>query len=405
MTGKQVLRSLQIRNLLSFGDATEPLELLPLNVLIGPNGSGKSNLLTVLDLLHHAPTGLSLPIIKQGGDFGDWLWKGPALPRTATLELRLTNLLTETPIRYLLSLTAAGGPMAHVVAETIARDTESPLASPGLFPSDQDLHSYYSCAKGKAVIFADGQWRDWTPSQFDRTQSILSQLKDPVGQEELTFLGATLQCSMVFHRAWTLGPAAGVRQAQPANLDNDLLRENSENLGLVLNRMRQTAELKRRMLDYVQILFDGAADVDVKVLNNTVQVFMEERSLHAGIPASRLSDGTLRWLSLLALLLDSRPLATVVCIEEPELGLHPDLLPKVAELLVDASQRMQLIVTTHSEILVDALTHIPEAVVVCEKENGATTMRRLERERLKEWLKKYTLGQLWRKGQIGGNRW
>jgi predicted ATPase len=66
---------------------------------------------------------------------------------------------------------------------------------------------------------------------------------------------------------------------------------------------------------------------------------------------------------------------------------------------------MQLIVTTHSDILVDALTKVPEAVVVCEKENGSTRMKRLDREALSAWLKDYGLGQLWRSGEIGGNRW
>lgn len=403
MTGRQVLKSLQIRNLLSFGDATEPLELLPLNVLIGPNGSGKSNLLTVLDLLHHAPTDLSIPI-QQGGGMKEWLWKGPSRPQAGFLELRLTSPFRDTPIRYSLTLQSGFDGSQRLGSESIARDTEAPLASPKLCPPPHDPHSYYSY-NGGAVVFAKGAWHDWKPEEFNSSQSVLSQLKDPVGYPQLTVLGIVCKKRMIMYRTWTLGPGAGVRQAQPANLDNDLLRENSENLGLVLNRMRQTAELKRRMLEYVQILFDGATDVDVKVLNNTVQVFLEERPLSGGIPASRLSDGTLRWLTLLIVLLNPDVAPSVVCIEEPELGLHPDLLPKLAELLVDASQRMQLIVTTHSEILVDALTHISEAVVVCEKENGATTMRRLERERLKEWLKKYTLGQLWRKGEIGGNRW
>jgi predicted ATPase len=95
----------------------------------------------------------------------------------------------------------------------------------------------------------------------------------------------------------------------------------------------------------------------------------------------------------------------LVCIEEPELGLHPDILPTVAELLIDASHRMQLIVTTQSDILVDALTETPEAILVCEKHDGSTTMKRLKKEDLSAWLEKYALGELWRMGEIGGKRW
>jgi predicted ATPase len=122
------------------------------------------------------------------------------------------------------------------------------------------------------------------------------------------------------------------------------------------------------------------------------------------IPATRLSDGTLHYLCLLAILCDPEP-PPLICIEEPELGLHPDILPKVADLLRSAATRTQLIVTTHSDILVDAMTETPECVVVCAKEDGRTTMQRLVPEELEQWLAKYRLGQLWTKGQIGGNRW
>jgi predicted ATPase len=116
------------------------------------------------------------------------------------------------------------------------------------------------------------------------------------------------------------------------------------------------------------------------------------------------SDGTLRYLCLLAILCDPEP-PPLVCIEQPELGLHPDILPKVADLLLQASQRTQDIVTTHSDVLVDAMTEHPEAVVVCEKHEGESEMHRLRQDELASWLGKYRLGQLWTRGQIGGTRW
>ena len=122
------------------------------------------------------------------------------------------------------------------------------------------------------------------------------------------------------------------------------------------------------------------------------------------IPATRLSDGSMRYLCLLAILCDPNP-PPLIGIEEPELGLHPDILPKVADLLLQASQRTQLIVTTHSDVLVDALSDYPETIVVCEKHHGITTMRRLDKETLSPWLEKYRLGELWTRGDIGGTRW
>ena len=68
-------------------------------------------------------------------------------------------------------------------------------------------------------------------------------------------------------------------------------------------------------------------------------------------------------------------------------------------------QRCQLIVTTHSDTLVDALTDTPESIVVCEKENGQTKLKRLDKKELSHWLEKYRLGELWTSGELGGNRW
>jgi predicted ATPase len=81
------------------------------------------------------------------------------------------------------------------------------------------------------------------------------------------------------------------------------------------------------------------------------------------------------------------------------------VLPTLADLLKEAAERTQLIVTTHSDILVDALTDQPEAVLVSEKTENGTTLRRLEAEKLKPWIEKYRLGQLWTRGELGGTRW
>ena len=133
-------------------------------------------------------------------------------------------------------------------------------------------------------------------------------------------------------------------------------------------------------------------------------MYLHEGSLHHPVPAQRLSDGTLRYLCLLVILGHPDPPA-VTCIEEPELGLHPDMIPEVAKLLVEASSRTQLFVTTHSDILIDALSHIPKAIIVCEKSDGATQFQRLDEHELGPWLEKYRLGELWTSGHLGGNRW
>jgi predicted ATPase len=81
------------------------------------------------------------------------------------------------------------------------------------------------------------------------------------------------------------------------------------------------------------------------------------------------------------------------------------MVHELGKLIVEASARMQIIITTHSTQLIEEFTERPDAVMVCEKESGTSTFERLNSQELAEWLKNYNLGQLWTSGQLGGNRW
>jgi predicted ATPase len=94
-----------------------------------------------------------------------------------------------------------------------------------------------------------------------------------------------------------------------------------------------------------------------------------------------------------------------VFIDEPELGLHPDMIPTLADLLRDAATRTQLIVTTHSRDLIDCFTTTPEVVLVCEKVNGQTYIEQANAPGFKKILERKSLGRMWSEGHIGGNRW
>src|SRR4029077_19777571 len=123
--------------------------------------------------------------------------------------------------------------------------------------------------------------------------------------------------------------------------------------------------------------------------------YLVERGLDK-ISATRLSDGTLKFLCLMAVLFDPEP-APLVCIEEPETGLHPDAVSIVADALREASTRMQLIVTTHSDALVDRFSDEPDNIIICDRDfDEGTRFQRLSTEKLKEWLEEYTLGELWK---------
>jgi predicted ATPase len=119
-------------------------------------------------------------------------------------------------------------------------------------------------------------------------------------------------------------------------------------------------------------------------------------------PANMMSDGTLTFLCLLAVLHDPEP-PSLVCIDEPEVGLHPSLIYLLGDLLRDASERTQVIVATHSPRLISAMR--AEDVVVVESIDGASHFKRFssdELESLRSWLKDFSLGELWEQGEIGG---
>ena len=107
MPKTRLLRSIQLRHFLSFGEETEPLELLPLNVLIGPNSSGKTNLIEAISLLHATPTNLTAPI-RDGGGVTEWLWKGGERAGTAEITVTVEHPSGPVPLRHFLAFTVSG---------------------------------------------------------------------------------------------------------------------------------------------------------------------------------------------------------------------------------------------------------------------------------------------------------
>jgi predicted ATPase len=240
---------------------------------------------------------------------------------------------------------------------------------------------------------------------IDVRLSVLAQIFGPSYQRALADLPLKLS-RIALYRDWVFGRHSAIRDPQRVGLDSYELAGDSSNLAQVLKAMRDRGEsiVFERLLELLRTFYEPVKDVDTELLGTHLRLMIKEDGLNSRTPASRLSDGTLRWLTLLIILLDPTP-PPVICIDEPELGLHPDIIPTLADLLRDASTRTQLILTTHSQSLVECFSDDPESVCVCEKADGATRIQRLNKEKLSSWLEDYSLGQLWAKGEIGGNRW
>lgn len=393
------IQSLGMRGLLSFPPDMEDIELQSLNVLIGPNGSGKSNVIEVLELLRATPTDFA-SAIRDGGGASEWLWKGDSPQKPATIEVVIDPTSTNFParsLRYKLEFTSANN-RVEVLDEAI----ENKFPNSGF----DDPIFYYRFQRGHPVINVKEQGIDRriSPRQLQRDdllpdQSVLTQRKDPDLYPEVTWLGQQFGQIQTF-REWTFGRYAPIRQPQPTDLPEDRLLPDARNLAMVLNQIEHKDGHKFNKL--LKRFFPRFERMSTLVSGGTVQFYLHEKGFSSPIPPTRLSDGTIRFCALLAILLSPSP-PPFVCIEEPELGLHPDALELIAELLVEASDRMQLLVTTHSDALVSALSNQPDAVIACERPGAGTTLQRLDPKALATWLDDYRLGDLWRMGELGAN--
>lgn len=433
MEGSRLIQKISVRNLLSFGPESMEVELEPVNILIGPNASGKSNLLEVLSLLSAAPQDLTKPI-REGGGVGEWLWKGGDRLPIGSIDVQVYRpTIRPIPLRHRIQITQSGQRLE--IVDEVIEDAWSNR------PDADDVYFYYRFQNGypalniRSMEISNGSngfeessssssnedegssgpsdssvdsggvprfRRQLRREDLKPDQSVLSQRKDPDQYPEVTYLGERYQAIRMY-REYNFGRYTAPRLPQKADLSQEFLSEQADNLALVLNDLEHRGQSGRTILERLREFYPEIEHFSTSIVGGTVQLFIHERGLRQPIPATRLSDGTLRYLCLLAVLCHPTP-PPLVCIEEPELGLHPDAIPSLAELILDASLRTQLIVTTHSQTLVSEFSETPECVLVSERSESGTCLRRLKSKALAEWLDKYQLGELWRMGEIGGNR-
>jgi predicted ATPase len=373
------IRSLTLSNILSFRNP-DPLALQPLNILIGANSSGKSNLIDCIGLLRALPANVSHYINDRGGA-ESWIWKGKR--GVGIPEIRAELAIGQESTNYDIVFTAIEGALA------IQSEQLSIGNSPYVVRFGRDLNI----------------WGEGLPETQDRpgvplAESVLSAYRNPK-DARITNAARALSDTRIYGEFHT-GTRDDVRIGVSSSGPKHPLEEDGSNLALTLQELDFQGALPI-VKGYLRKLSERFEDIKVRPEGGRSQLYVQERGLGM-ISATRLSDGTLKFLCLMAILCDAKP-GPLVCIEEPETGLHPDALAIVGDALREASARTQLIITTHSDALVDRFTDEPESVVVCERDfDESTSFRRLSREKLKEWLEEYTLGELWRRGEIGGTK-
>ena len=411
-----MFHSIHLKNVLSFRNAK--VALAPLNVVIGPNASGKSNLVEAFSLLQAVPDDLAR-FFRLNGPILDWIWKGDTESGDAPSVAEITAVLenpegaheAEKQLTYSLGL-AANNERLMVVAEKLEniRAYQSYQPRPFYYFTVENGYGRISPRRPRNEGGDDGEGASddepltsLTPDNFAPTRSVMGQIRDPVNFPVLTQTALRLS-AMRLYRNWDVGRDSPARKPQTTDDDIAFLDEDFKNLALVVSDL-QTRGLEARINLNLNRFYHSYDSLRPRVYGGTIQLAANEAGMRSAIPATRLSDGTMRFIALLTILCHPDP-PELVCIEEPELAMHPDVMPLLADLLRSASDRTQVIVTTHSPDLVDQFTGDPGAVVVCERGfDGDTQLKRLSSEDLKGWLEEYRLGELWQKGVIGGNRW
>jgi len=409
------LRNLSVHNLLSFQDSGW-LDLQPLNVLIGPNASGKSNFIHAVSWIKSQTLDLSAYIRDLGGRHQLINQISSKFPSASIFfEVNLRDPNKHLHCHYSMAFDAEYpgdiNVSEQVVLKDRTRDDDIPISVRSgtngyqVFTNKSDYREGRTTYEGASFIVGEGE-ANTNRVSFDhidgaKTLSILEILKDPVRFALQDYLAEQSR------RVWIgevnqISALSSIRAGQSADLSRNFLREDFSNLNGIINSIQGSFEGKQKLDESVARVNPQFKGIHIDVSANITYLSMYESEIKNAMPATRLSDGTLSLVCLLATLLQPN-LPPVICIEEPELGLNPGVIHVVAELLHEASQRTQIIVTTHSEILVDAIGQLsPGAIMICERDQEGTHIARPDPEKLSAWMEKYTLGELWLSGEIGG---
>jgi predicted ATPase len=371
-----------------------------LNLLVGPNGSGKSNLLRLLELIAETAKGRLANALKppQGGGIIPLLWdyKAPSLDWTIridpvdagrdttrdalTLELRLEHLPTTSS--YRIAVDSLGNWVKY----------------------DQGLEQsplwIYRRDPRQAVVYHQGQSRLVRLEDVDANESLLPQISDPSMNPIPTQTRRFLEGWRVYHDVHV---ERGAPMRLPATTQIvKLVEADGSNLVSVLHTLyTSNRDFKRQINEGMRAGFGNQFEelVFQPAAAQQIQLAIQWRSSSEPHTGQDLSDGTLRFLFLLTVLASPDP-ATLIAIDEPEVGLHPSMLPIIAEYAADAARRTQVVMTSHSPVFLDAFSSVGPQVTLLHREDGQTCLFPLPPEPMEKWLAEYRLGELFTSGDL-----
>lgn len=353
-----------IRNFKSI--RTCALELRSINIFIGANGVGKSNFISFFSFVNAISRQHLRSYVTEKGGADNLLHFG-----RKTSEGLSGEITFDDTNRYMF---------------TLRPDQQNNLYF-------EDESNSFNMSKGNR---GRGGWHDKTLGGGHRE----SVLVDAMEARE-NFIKAYLRSFQVYHFHDT-SERAKIKQFAPLH-DNHYLREDGSNLAAYLYFLQQKHPTAFKRIEHtVRSIapFFGEFNLHPDRLNDQqIELSWFERGSDAYFNAHNLSDGTLRFMALSTLLLQPEPPRTII-IDEPELGLHPFAIQKLASLIKKAATDCQLIISTQSVNLINSFE--PEDIVVVDREDRQSIFTRLDPQSLSSWLADYSIGELWEKNVLGG---
>jgi predicted ATPase len=390
------IQNLQIHGYRCFREASwQPGQL---NLLVGPNGSGKSNLLRLLELIGDAARGKLAQAINDSGGMVPIIWDHQA--RSVGWRLRIDPVdANRDPVQDALTLEVELESLRGTSSYRIAKDSLGNWVryEQGLEPSPYWI---YTRDVRRAMIY-DQRARNLARfDDFEPNESLLAQISDPFTNPIPALTKRFLEGWRIYHDVHV---ERGSPMRSPATTQYaKLVAPDGSNLVSVLHTLYTSDyEFKRQINEgmragfgdqFEELVFQPAAAQQIQLAIK----WRSSRTPHAG---QDLSDGTLRFLFLLTVLASPEP-ASLIAIDEPEVGLHPSMLPIVAEYAAEAAGRTQVIMTSHSPVFLDACSQVAPQVTLFHWEEGEALLFPLTPAVMAKWLEQYRLGQLFASGDL-----
>ena len=370
-----------------------------LNVVIGPNGSGKSNLLRVLELTSASVQGQLSKYIQSSGGINAVLWDGEA--QTIAFDFSFDD--EEMPFGQNLIYGVE-------IAQTIFGDSYS-FQREVLARTDIDPFRLERGAGGTTLDYRNLRW-NFPENSLIGSETMVSMMGDTLltagpTNEAYDSLNNPISWPKRDLATWLIcqdivvGRASAIRQSALTKYET-LVTADGQNLISVLHTLYSNDRKFKQDIndamsaafgaDFDELIFPPAAD-------QRIQMRVRWKTLKREQSTADLSDGTLRFLFLMTVLASPNP-PPLIAIDEPETGLHPSMLPIIAEFAVEAATRTQVIFTTHSDQFLSAFRDTKPTVTIAKWENGETTLTTVEDSELAYWVKDYSLGKLFRSGEL-----